>query len=90
MKVKSVRFAMLRATKQYENDRAECEIEIGPKDKIEEAYELAIATCQRGLGISQHGALQRQVDDLGAILMTADGREAFARFVEVQNRRLGR
>lgn len=52
MKVKSVRFSMLRKTQDFENDRAECEVELGPKDEVDDAYALAISTCRAALNKS--------------------------------------
>ena len=52
MKIKSVRFAMLRKTEDFENDRSECEVELGPKDTVEDAMALAIRTCKSGLSMS--------------------------------------
>lgn len=49
MRVTSVRFAMLRKTEQFENDRAEAEVELGPEDNVEDAYALARVACERGL-----------------------------------------
>lgn len=45
MKIKTVTFAMLRVTKQYENDRAEVTVELGPNDDPQKAFDLAKREC---------------------------------------------
>lgn len=90
MKVKTVRFAMLRTTAQFENDRAECEVELGPKDKVEDAYVLAITSCINALALNTMTETGRRFDDLVEIIADPKGREAFKRFVAAENKRLGR
>lgn len=45
MKIKTVSYAMLRVTRQFENDRVEVVIELDPKDKIDEVFRRAKAEC---------------------------------------------
>lgn len=49
MKIKSVTYAMLRVTKQFENDRAEVTIELDPKDKPSDAFDMAKKECLAAL-----------------------------------------
>lgn len=49
MKVKTVTYAMLRVTKQFENDRVEVTIELDAKDKPQDAAELAKRECLAAL-----------------------------------------
>lgn len=88
MKIKSVRFAMLCSTAQNENDRAECEVELGPKDTPEQAYALAIQTCQEGLMQSQQIDLGRRFGELTKILIDPEGSAAFKQFVATWSRRV--
>lgn len=88
MRVKSVKFAMLRVTKQFENDRAECEVELGPKDKVEEAYALAMAYCEYALDARARCEKDRVKERLSReflkLISTPDGRADFAAFIEEQ------
>jgi len=58
MRVTIVRFAMLRKTEQFENDRAEAEVELGPEDSVEDAYLLAQTACLQGLKQSSEMELE--------------------------------
>ena len=49
MKVKAIRYAMLRKTGQYENDRAEVEVELQEGDTVAEAVKSAKKLCEKAL-----------------------------------------
>lgn len=49
MKVKTITYAMLRQTKQFENDRAECSVELVEGEDVARAIALAKSTCERAL-----------------------------------------
>ena len=77
---------MLRVTSKFENDRAECEVELGPKDKVEDAYALAVEHCKTALGISakqsklnlnEIRALKRQAEHRPVDLSPFGGVETF-------------
>lgn len=55
MRIKTVRYKMLRKTAQYENDTAEAEVEVvGDTDAaVAKAIEAAKATCRKALGIPE-------------------------------------
>lgn len=96
MKIKSVRFAMLRITKRFENDRAECEVELGPKDKVEDAYALAITNCIAALETNQTAGAKilaelaegRRWDQLKAICADPAGQAAFKSFIAREESKL--
>lgn len=96
MKVKSVRFSMLRVTKRFENDRAECEVELGPKDKVEDAYALAIMHCIAALEVNQTTGAKvlaelaegRRWDQLKAICADPAGQSAFKLFIAREEKKL--
>lgn len=49
MKVKTLTYAMLRKTDQFENDRAEVTVDLGPRDTFEDAVDLAKSKCCEAL-----------------------------------------
>lgn len=49
MKVKEVRYSMLRVTAQYENDRAEIAVEVEPKDDLDKVVTDVKAMCLAAL-----------------------------------------
>lgn len=67
MKVKEVRYEMLRVTGRFENDRAGVTVELERGDTVEKATEKAKAECEKMLGIRARGA----VEDAIAILSNA-------------------
>lgn len=76
MRITQVGYSMLRVTKQYENDRAEATVEVGPKDDPVEAYELARKTVTDALARGREGTLRSRVE---ARMATARGREDLER-----------
>lgn len=88
MKVTSVRYAMLRVTGKFENDRAEVEVELGPKDTVEAAYKYAVAQCQLGLQTGQRVDLGRRFDQLAEILCDDEGAAQFKLWVAKQHDRI--
>ena len=62
MKVKTIRYAMLRVTGQYENDRAEVEIELEDGDPPAVVIERAKRLCREALGKEQAAADRRRSD----------------------------
>ncbi len=55
MKVKQISYSMLRVTKQFENDRVEVVIELGPKDEVADAVKEAKRLCEKSLQTSSRG-----------------------------------
>jgi hypothetical protein len=49
MKIKTVTYSMLRVTKQFENDRAEVTVELGPNDDPGKAFDAAKKECLAAL-----------------------------------------
>lgn len=49
MKVKTITFAMLRKTDNFENDRAEVTVELGDGDDVIVARTLAVTECEKVL-----------------------------------------
>lgn len=55
MKIKTLTYAMLRQTKQFENDRVEVTVELGANDKVSDAVKEAKAVCEKALATSTRG-----------------------------------
>jgi len=52
MKVKTIAYAMLRKTDQFENDRAEVTIELEGGDDVAEAVKRVKRVCEKALATS--------------------------------------
>ena len=83
MRVKAVRYSMLRVTAQFENDRAEVEVELGPKDTVEDAILEAKAQCRVALRVD----LEDRESEFEALMFTSAGRAAFDRLAREQGLR---
>ena len=51
MRIRSIRFAMVRVHAQFENNRAEVEVELDNDGEFEVALEIAMARCEQALGL---------------------------------------
>lgn len=90
MKVKSVKFGMLRVTGKFENDRAGVEVELSPLDTVEDAYKYAVAQCQLGLQVGQRFDYGRRFDELAEILCDDEGSLQFKSWISKEIARIRR
>lgn len=76
MKVTSLRYAMLRVTDKFENDRVEVEVVLSGKDKFDEAVLYAKVLCEEALADPEKKAQEREVQELVALLESEIGVKA--------------
>jgi hypothetical protein len=78
MQITQVGYQMLRVTKQYENDRVEVVVAVGPKEDPMAALELARKTCDDALSAGRDVSLR---DKLKAKMATPAGRSDLERYL---------
>lgn len=78
MKITEVRYHMLRATKQFENDRAEVVVMLEDGDDPQKALEKARAECDIALSAGRDAGLR---DKLKEKMSTQAGRTELERFL---------
>lgn len=61
MKVKSVRYARLRNLGNYENERAEAEVELDDGDTVKEGFARAKAVVLKQLGIRERVRIVKEI-----------------------------
>jgi hypothetical protein len=72
---------MLRATKQFENDRVEVTLDLEPGEDPVAALEVARKQCDDALAVGRDASLR---DKMKQQMSTPEGRAALERFLRLQ------
>lgn len=63
MKIKTITYAMLRSTAQYENDRVEVTMEVDEKDSLGDVVRRAKRVCQAALATEATPSFEAMIGD---------------------------